>query len=95
MVKAVSLDEFVRAFSEWFGEQCSPETWLFADLDLDDDELGWAFLEIEKSGFQIPVDYEIDPYKFLPPVEMWPGKRLDIDLKLRELYAMSRFRGDQ
>ncbi|HIG21495.1 MAG TPA: hypothetical protein EYG02_09645 [Henriciella marina] len=91
MKKAVPLEEFVTAFGDVVGVSCTRETWLYRDLRIDDDELGWAFMEMAAAGHPIPSEFEIDPYKYLPDCGGWPFNKQCADLTLRELYAFSQF----
>ncbi len=90
--KAVTLNEFVAAFAEVLGHECSEDTWLHRDLLLDDDELGWVFLEMDAAGHIVPCDFDIDPYKYLQGYGAWPFGRMYVDITIRELHALSQFK---
>ena len=95
MKKAVTLEAFVAAFTDVMNEPCSPQTWIWADLKLDDDELDWMFCEMSVAGHATPVGFDGDPLKYLPNADEWPfGRRTCSDLTIKELYSFCQFEGD-
>jgi len=87
----ITLEEVVSAFSEVCDEPCNGNTWIWGDLRLDNDELGWTFLYIQSEANLAPVSFEIDPYKFLPAYRYWPFHRTSVDIRIKELYALGTF----
>lgn len=86
MARLVSLEEFVSAFSG-YAENVTPESWVWEDLGLDDDELGWAIMYIASSKkWHVKSKHNFNGY-LRKSHGYWLFRPVFGDLKLRELYV--------